>query len=467
MSSLLSSLNNVLQSMLAHQKSIQVIEHNVANANTPGYHRQEVKLGTRPASPAPTLYHEISAGQIGQGVSAEMVKRFNLTFYDGRFRTQTALGKRWETTQQTLAHVESLLAENTSQGLINKLDAFWAGWQGVIDDPTNLALRSNLQQKASSLAVGLNRRAGDLLGIRKDLDQEIIQDIDEINEIADQLARLNGEIANITGMELQANDLLDERDRLLDQLAEYSDIRIGNQDSGQVMVSLGGHSLVFGTETFRLETAPDPGNSNLVDVIWEDGSDFRAVEGSLTAYLDDRDHSVPELIAGLDEVAAALISEVNALHQGGYGLDNSTGLDFFTGTDALSIGLSGDISDPRSIAAASAASSPGDSSLAGQIADLRHQELLSAGSATFTSYYADQVAGLARQIQEAGSESQNIDLVIQSLQSQRDRVSSVSLDQEAANLIKSQRAFEAAARMATAVDEMLDRIINGMGLVGR
>jgi flagellar hook-associated protein 1 FlgK len=202
-------------------------------------------------------------------------------------------------------------------------------------------------------------------------------------------------------------------------------------------------------------------------VIWEDGSDFRAVEGSLTAYLDDRDHSVPELIAGLDEVAAALISEVNALHQGGYGLDNSTGLDFFTGTDALSIGLSGDISDPRSIAAASAASSPGDSSLAGQIADLRHQELLSAGSATFTSYYADQVAGLARQIQEAGSESQNIDLVIQSLQSQRDRVSSVSLDQEAANLIKSQRAFEAAARMATAVDEMLDRIINGMGLVGR
>ena len=467
MTSLLSSLNTALRSMLAHQKSIQVIEHNVANANTPGYHRQEVKLGTQHATPTPTLYHGISAGQIGQGVDAEMVKRFNLTFYDGRFRAQTALGKRWESTRQTLSHVETVLAENTSQGLINKLDAFWGGWQGVVDDPTNLTLRTDLGQKASSLAVSLNHRASDLMGVRNDLDHEINQDVEEINEIADKLASLNGEIANITGMELQPNDLLDERDRLLDQLAEYTDIGVGEQDNGQVLVSLGGHSLVFGTKTFALETNPDPGNNNLLEVSWEDGADFHPVEGSLSSHLGSRDQVIPDLLDGLDEVASTLISEVNALHQGGYGLDNSTGLDFFSGTDALSIGLSGDVSDPRSIAAASAVNSPGDSSLAAQIADLRNQEVVDGGTATFTAYYADQVAGLGMKIQEADSQARNTDLVVQSLKSQRDTVSSVSLDQEAANLIKSQRAFEAAARMATAVDEMLDRIINGMGLVGR
>ena len=467
MSSLFSSLNAALQSMLTHQKSIQVIEHNVAHANTPGYHRQEVKLGTSSATPAPTLYHTVSAGQIGGGVTADMVKRFNVTFYDGRFRTQTALAERWEGTSQTLSHVESILAETSSGGMINQLDAFWNAWQTLADDPTNLAFRSGLLQDTQSLTNSLNRRAGDLIQIRRDIDQEIVQDVQDLNQLAGEIARLNGEIANITSMDLQPNDLLDERDRLLDQLAEYSDLSVGTQENGEVLVSLGGHALVVGREIFQLETNPDPANSNLAAVTWEDGQAFHPVEGTLTARLTSRDEVIPDLLAGLDDVAGTLITEVNALHQTGYGLDNSTGLNYFSGSDALSIELSPDISSLEKIAGASDPDSPGDSSLAAAITDLQHQELLNGGSETFTSYFANQVAGLGTRIQNARSRAANSGLVVQSLQMQRESVIGVSLDQEAANLVKSQRAFEAAARLTTAIDEMLDRIINGMGLVGR
>lgn len=467
MSSLMSGLHSALQSMFAHQQSIKVIEHNVANANTPGYHRQEVRLGTHPATPYPTLYSALGAGQIGNGVSAEMVKRFNLTFYDGRYRAAVAQGKRWESAQKDLSHIEAVLAETTPDGLINKLDAFWDGWQTVESDPTNLTFRSDLIQRASALVEGINRRARDLLDVRRSINQEIIRDVEAVNEIAEKLAGLNGEIANISSMEMQPNDLLDERDRLLDRLAEYSDVSLGIQENGEVLVSIGGHALVIGKETYSLDTNPDPGNDNLAAVTWEGGKTFSAVEGSLTARLDTRDRVIPDLLSGLDDVAAALVSEVNALHQSAYGLDNSTGNDFFSGSDALSIALSGDVSDLRSIAAAGSVNSPGDASIAGQIAALRHQDVLSAGTETFTSYYADQTAALGLEIQQANTRTENTGLITDSLAAQRDSVSAVSLDEEAANLIKSQRAYEAAARMATALDEMLNKIINGMGLVGR
>ena len=467
MSSLISGLQSALQSMLAHQESIKVIEHNVANANSPGYHRQQVQMGTHPAYPSSSLYYNVHAGQIGNGVSAGMITRFNHTFYDGRFRAEVAMGKRWESAQKDLSHVEAVLGETTSDGIINKLDAFWDGWQTMVNDPTNLSFREDLVQRASALAEGINRRADDLGSIQRTIDQEIINDVDAVNEIASKLAALNTEIANITGMDLQPNDLLDEQDRLLDSLAEFTDIEIGTQENGQVLVSIGGHALVVGKDTFALETNPDPANSSLAAITWEDGKSFNPVQGTISGRLDTRDRVIPDLLNGLDDLAGSLITEVNTIHQSGYGLDNSTGLDFFSGSDAASIALSGDVSDPRSIASAAGADSPGDGSIANQIAALRHQNLLSGGTETFTSYYTNQVAGLGLEIQQADTRMGNSDLIVTALTTQRDSISSVSLDEEAANLIKAQRAYEATARMATALDEMLNRIINGLGLVGR
>jgi len=291
--------------------------------------------------------------------------------------------------------------------------------------------------------------------------------VDANNSIAGKLATLNGEIANIHAMDLQPNDLLDQRDRLLDNLAEISDISIGTQDSGEVLVSIGGHALIVGKNNYALETNPDPGNNNLSAITWEDGAAFNPQAGSISAHLDARDRVIPDLMTGLDQIASTLITEVNGLHQSGFGLDNSTGLDFFAGSDALSISISGDISDPASIASAAAANSPGDASIAGLIAGLRHQTLMAGGTQMMTSFYADQVAGLGLEIRNSESQADNTGLVKNALSVQRESVSGVSLDEEAANLIKAQRAFEAIARMATTIDEMLDRIINGLGIVGR
>ena len=467
MSSLLSGLQSALQTMLAQQAAINVTQHNVANANTPGYHRQEVHLSSNPAYPSASIYYTAQAGQIGTGVNADIVKRFSLTFFDGRYRSQAALNGQWESAHTDLSQIEAVLGETTDNSLVTELDAFWDGWQALGSDPTNLTIRNDLYQRAGSLAAGINQRAESLIELRKDLDLWIDSDVRQINEIAARLASLNVEITNVSAMDLQPNDQLDERDRLLDELAGITDIKIGLQDSGEVMVSIGGHALVVGKETYSLETSPDPGNDNLSSILWEDGSAFVPAEGSLSAHLDVRDRVIPAQQTGLDQLAGSLIAEVNAIHQGGYGLDNSTSLDFFAGTDALSMTLSTDISDPRSIASAGAIDSPGDSSVAQLIANLRHQSLMSGGTQTMTTFYADQIAGLGLEIQEAESQMANSNLILDSLGTQRESVSGVSLDEEAANLIQSQRAFEAAARLTTALDEMLDKIINGMGLVGR
>ncbi len=467
MPSLFSGINIALQSMLAHQHSVQVIEHNVANANTPGYRRQEVQLGASHPYHPPGIYQAVQAGQIGTGVVAESVRRFNLEYFDNRFRQELASSHQWESFHGVLQQIEGTLAETGPEGILAHLDAFWAGWQTLSNDPGNLAARQDLRIRAEMLTNGLNRRAEALIDIRKDQDELISQNVDEINIIAEQIAGLNAEISHVLSIDDQPNDLLDERDRLLDRLSELTGASSNLQENGEVLVSIGGHALVVGKNTFTLETAADPSNDNLTAITWADGKSFTPPNGELVGLLAIRDTEIPNIMTALDEFASTLVSEVNAIHQTGYGINNDTTLDFFSGTDALSIGLSSDIDDLESIATAAAADTPGDGSIASQIAALQQDLIINSDSQTLNQYYTDQVASLGLKITDAASKTENRQLVLNSLTYQRESVSGVSLDEEAANLIKSQRAYQASARLVTVLDEMLDRIINGMGIVGR
>lgn len=467
MPSLFSGLNIALQSMLAHQQSVQVIEHNVANANTPGYRRQEVQLGPTPPYHPPGLYQAVQAGQIGTGVVAESIRRFNLDFFDGRYRDELAASQQWESFHGALQQVEATLAETSSDGILSHLDSFWAGWQALSNDPGNMTLRQDLHIRAQTLAEGLNRRATALTDFMQDQDALIIQDVDEINLIAEQIASLNAEISQVLSIDEQPNDLLDERDRLLDRLSELAGAASNLQENGEVLVSIRGHALVIGNDTFALNAAPDPGNNNLVSITWADGKSFDPGSGELAGLLAIRDTEVPNLMAALDDFASTLVTEVNAIHQNGYGINNASSLDFFSGSDALSIMVSSDVDDIRNIATAAAADSPGDGSFANQIASLQDALLMSSGTQTLNKSYTNLVATLGLDITDSASKMDNRQLVLGSLEAQRESVSGVSLDEEAANLIKSQRAYQASARLVTVIDEMLDRIINGMGVVGR
>lgn len=467
MPSLFSGINLALQTMLSHQYSILVIEHNVANANTPGYRRQEAVLSAGPAYPPPGFSTGVLAGQLGGGVTIEQIRRFNLDFFDSRYRMEIAQASRWELTHNTLSQVEATLSETSEWGLTALLDAFWAGWQALSTDPTNMATRADLYFRSASLVSGLNDRAIRLDQLRKDQDGLIVQKAEEVNTIAEQIAALNAQIVNVKASGLQPNDLLDERDRLLDRLAELTGAVSSIQNDGQVIVSIGGHALVVGHTSFSLTTSPDPTNNNLAKITWSDGKDFTPPQGELAALLDVRDVQILNQLNGLNTLTSTLITQVNSIHQNGYDLDNNTGNLFFVGTDAISIRISISSDELNRIATSANPDTPGDGSIAAQLAALQYQPLLGPNnSLTLNEFYTNQIGALGISTQNALSNAEAHRLVADNLDYQRESVSGVNLDEEAANLLKTQYAYNAAARLMTVLDEMVDRIINGMGRVG-
>ncbi|MBN1267466.1 MAG: flagellar hook-associated protein FlgK [Anaerolineales bacterium] len=467
MSSLLSSIHIALSSILSQQQAIQVIDHNVANANTPGYHRQEAVMSAGIPYGSPGMYTSISSGQLGTGVRVETIRRASVELFNHHYRKEIGDASRYEMQEQVLQQVEAVMAEMSDDGLINKLDEFWSGWYTLSSDPSSSAYRSQLLMSSQALVDGLNRRAMSLEMIRRDQDVALQQRVDEINEKAAQVAGLNVQISNVLSVGDSPNDLLDERDRILESLSELAGASVSIEESGQALVSIGGHAMVIGKSTFSIETYRDAGNDSLLSIRWEDGNDFDPPTGEVLGILDARDNNIVDQLDDLNELAAVLISEVNNIHSTGYGTNNATGLDFFLGTDALSIEVNSVLEDLESIGAASGADQPGDGSIALVIAQLDGAEVMDGGTTTMNDFYTGTVADLGLALGQAKRNASDRRLVASALGKQRESVVGVSLDEEAANLISAQKSFEAAARLMTAIDEMLDTVINGMGVVGR
>jgi flagellar hook-associated protein 1 len=470
-STIFSGINVALQAVLAHQQAIAVIEHNVANANTPGYHRQQAVMGADYSSAMPGLVRNTSAGQIGNGVVVRQIQRFADEFIDNRYRFESSESGKWDLEASVMQQIQTAMAENGTDGLLPKLDQFWASWQSLSADPTNSSLRADLIDRANDLTSGFNRRATDLVSLQHDQNLGIEQRIQKVNDDARQVAVLNGEISRVLSIDQQPNDLIDTRDQLLDELTTLTGASTTYQDNGEVMVSIGGHSLVVGHSTFDLTIQPNPGNPLLEDVVWADGQAYNSTTGEINGLLDVRNNVIPNLMTKLDTLATALITQVNTAHRAGYGLDGtSTNNDFLAGTSALTIGVNAAVANNTDlIAAATLANSPGDGNNALAIGQIQEQLVLSGipPTQTLTQYLNSAITNFGLQTKKAIQTSNDRKLVSDALNQQRTSVSGVSLDEEAAKLVIAQRSFQAASRMLTAFDEMMDKVINGMGVVGR
>lgn len=461
-----SGINVALQAVLAHSQALEIIEHNVANASTPGYRRQSAVMAAVVPSQFMAYEHGLGAGQRGGGVIVEKIQRFNLEFFDTRFRSVSAETGNWEAQSEILSQLESLLAETSDDGLLPKLDQFWSGWERLSTDPTNTSLRTVLLDDASSLAMALNRRSTQIQQMRADQNLSVSNQVNEINTLAGEVARLNTEISRVLSVGEQPNDLMDKRDVALDRLAKLSGAVSFQQKNGEVTVSIGGHVLVVGVDAFKLQTQTSPTDSRVIDVLWSDGQKLVPPSGKLKGTLDVRDTVMANQLTGLNTFAAGLISQVNAIHRTGYGLNNATNLDFFTGTTAGDIAVNNAV-DNASIATASAANQAGNSAIALRIAALKTFKGMKGNTATLNEFYNGQVTDLAVSTQRAFDNSYQHGLVEKALGDQRESAVGVNLDEEAAAMAKAQKAYQAAARVMTAYDDLLDTVINRMGLVGR
>jgi len=238
-------------------------------------------------------------------------------------------------------------------------------------------------------------------------------------------------------------------------------------------VSIAGHNLVDGGNTFKLDVTRTALSTTIA---WADGSAFTPSTGELAGLTDLRDNVIPNYQGNLDQLAYSLVTETNKIHNptapGSNPPYNDPGQDFFNGLTSAA-GAAGKIQvntamDTLSnIMGASSAAYPEDGTIARNIAGLQKQAMAGLGGVSMNDYYTQKAAELGLFTQKAESYSKDRSIVVKSLSDQRESLQGVSLDEEAVNLMKSQKAFEAATRMVNAMDEMMDRVINNMGLVGR
>ncbi|NMC11350.1 MAG: flagellar hook-associated protein FlgK [Chloroflexi bacterium] len=471
MSNLLSAIKNAASSMLSYQQMIQVIEHNVANASTEGYRRQEAVL----TPGIPTSSSRVGGnyvGQMGTGVIVSYIRQYGKAFIDAQIRSQIAESAKWDLESSILSQVEMTLDETGDAGLITMLDAFWSSWQSLADDPSNMSLRTSLKQSGQDLVDAFNNRVSMLRTIRQDQDESIVESVNEINEIAAHVAELNTEIVKALAAKEAPNDLIDERDLQLKRLAELTGGTVTYKDSGEALVSIGGHALVIGSEAFALTTTRDSTNENMVKISWAiDGMNFTPTAGELAGLFEARDVIIPGQLRGLSDLAEALSTTVNTQHALGFDLNGDEGGDFFDFTATtdtfFKISLSDNLNDLAHIAAASQTNSPGDGNNATSMALLRESLVMNSGASTFGDYYNNQITALGLQVMQANAKSSDSNVVLNSLEQLRESESGVSLDEEAANLVNAQKSYQACARVLTAIDEILNTLINSTGLVGR
>ncbi len=327
----LNSLFDIARTALTtSQQALTVTGHNVSNVNTPGYSRQEAVITERPPLNG-------QPGMVGTGVQATSIRRYVDQFVNKQLTSSNQTLGKLSLSRDELFRLQNIFSDSNGQGVGVSLNDFFAGLQDVSTSPGELPPRSVLLAKASQLSATLNQTASDLATEKQSLNFQVSQTITEVNSLSKQLAELNGQIvtAEVTGQ--NANDLRDQRDLALNELAKRVDVTsIENSNGGLTVFAARGQVLVEGDTHRDLAAVPSAANNGLVDVGYSTGGtrtvslDAQISSGRLRSLLDLRDTTVTNLQDNFDRIASTLSNAVNIIHRQGYGLDGSTGRDFFS-----------------------------------------------------------------------------------------------------------------------------------------
>jgi len=461
MSNIFGILNMAGHALLTHQQAINITGNNIANVNTPGYSRQRLIL-------SPRVMPDAALGLIGNGVNAEGIERIYNRFVGVQINNESQSLGRWEAQRQILETIEVVFNESQGGGLSEAMNEFWNAWQDLGLNPRGQNERQILITKGEILATAFKQKHADLTSAQREIDANIKGAVQEINKMLADIADLNQKIVEYEATGSTANEFRDQREMVLKELSELIDMSSFEDANGAVKVTLSsGRTLVEGNQARSLSTQVNPA-TGLLDVLWIDinGNPVDITNsiagGKLQGWLEVRDVTIEDYLTRLNDLAATLMQEVNALHSTGFGLDGSTGYDFFTGTDASDIEVNIDlVNDVNLIAAADTlAGVPGESRNAIEIADLKNALTMNGGAETFDDYYSRLVGNVGSEINKvAGYYQHQADMVMQ-LENYRESVSGVNLDEEMINLVKFQSAYDASAKMISATDELLQTVLN-------
>ena len=495
-----SGISIALRALQAQQVSLDVTGHNVANVNNPNYSRQSAIHSATKPYPSPMMGYTPSNGQLGTGVQISQINRMRDSFIDLRLRQQLTNLNYWDTLRDGLSQIELFFNEPTENGIHHALDQFWDSLQDLSREPDFASVREVVVQRAYVLVESIGNTRGQLQSLRENVNANIPIKVDEINSLATRLADINVQIGKISATGSLPNDLLDTRDALLEELSQLVDIEVVQDHANMVGVTIGGASLVHRGTAYALATtgiANEDQGYKKNEIFWAaTNSPVQIKSGELAGLLQLRDVDIQNAIDDLDNWTLDFAREFNRIHQLGYDLNGVGGdgepIKFFSFANedlsadpnhdqikfaGLNIRVNEDIAnDVNLIRASDDFDKDEDDNLIGGIAGNGLNALKLArlrfnppegSKVTFGEAFNSIISGLGVNTQKAKKMVENDKTLANHLESLRDSVSGVQLDEEMANMIRFQHAYGAAARMMTAVDEALDTIIHRLGIVGR
>lgn len=513
------------RAILTQQTALTTLGHNIANASTDGYSRQRVNLSTTQPLDAYGMNRTLTPGQIGTGVQYTSITRVRDSFLDLQYRRENQAYSSYQVLSSTIGSIEGIINEPSTTGLSSVMNKFWNSWEVLNRDPTLLSARIDVVGSAVNFTDTLQHVGSSLANVMKDIDSNIASKVDEANVIAKQISDLNTFIRRTEAFGDNANDYRDQRDLLIDKLSTLVDVQVSEAPTGEVSITSAGVQIVNG-DTFTALTVADAENATAGQL-----NGYALSKGEVTLITNQLNAMINTLVQGKTTItlpngyvpSADIVAEndvtledgtvitagatipagskiasplqltvdgFNGLHMLGYSQSDpaTTGLPFFVTSDGsstfdiMNIRVNPAIQQDTNLIAASGKyevsgtvnkTIKGNSDIANALASMRDNiftypsSLTNLTMGTTDDYFRALTSALGTRASNAERSMNNQQQLVDSVEIRRQSVSGVSLDEEMADMIKFQHAYNAAARNMTTVDEMLDRIINQMGLVGR
>lgn len=485
------SLNTANTGLFASRRALDITSHNISNVNTEGYSRQILKQ--RASMP---IWGD-TRGILGTGVETYNIVRIRNEYLDKKFWNQNRALGEWEIKQQSLENMEAIFNEPSNTGLRQVIDEFFLALDELSKKTGDSTSRIAVVETANTLTNTINRNGNEIISAIRETNEEIKSKVDEINSLASQIAVLNKQIFNMELGDSQANDLRDRRNVLIDDLSKIIDISVSTtkdtNDNEYLNIKIGGITLVDHTDYSELDCVEedvagitDLGAGKMAKVVWKglESQEVKITSGEIKGLLDIRDgngqglnyRGLPYYLDKLNEFAREFSKKINEIHRKGIDFNGTAGGDFFNVPDGdlnkincLNFAVSGALlADPDLIAASSDMGGESNNENLKELIALKDKtDMFSSTKGTPDDFIKALLSSLAVDAQQADRMTTNSQILITDTDNRRMSASGVLMDEEMGNMVKFSQAYNAAARMITTLDKILDTTINRLGLGGR
>jgi len=453
-----SGINLASRALSAANKAVDVTGQNIANANTDGYSRQRVEQ-----TELSTVSDGLFAGRnnVGQGVDVTSISRATDAFVDARQRGDHSTAAYADQTAGVYGDVDHLLNEPADDGLTEQLNSFWGSWKDLANDSSDAAAQAEVFHSGQTVASTVNTLDTRLATQWSNLHDSASTLTDQVNTTTAKIAQLNLSIAKASNTGQNANELLDQRDGFVLKLADLTGATTTARADGTVDVSIGGSTVVHGSDSVRIQVSGTPttlrgvsSSSQVTLSLVGSGSPVRLNTGKLGGVLDGLNTVLPGVAQQFDATAQSVATAVNGLY-------NKTSPhvasgDFFGTSDGSGVVTAQNLAVAVPNAAAIAGSTTGtkDGRTAAALG------ALSESTSGPNSVWRNQVTDIAQKVATANTTSSVASTTALNSDASRESVSGVNIDEEMVNLVTYQHAYSSAAKVFTAMDDMLGTLIN-------